>query len=125
MPLNDDQPTSRWFGAHRLRFTEDFIPRANQLRRDSKRCRSHFQCVNATRPARRDSLQRKISSATVAAGSTLPEWLPNSALFSYLSRRVLVADPNEIATMYNVTLIPGDGVGPEIAQATRKCVEAT
>ena len=27
--------------------------------------------------------------------------------------------------MHNVTLIPGDGVGPEIAAATRKCVEAT
>jgi isocitrate dehydrogenase (NAD+) len=27
--------------------------------------------------------------------------------------------------MYRVTLIPGDGVGPEIADATRKCVEAT
>lgn len=27
--------------------------------------------------------------------------------------------------MHNVTLIPGDGVGPEIAQATIKCVEAT
>jgi isocitrate dehydrogenase (NAD+) len=27
--------------------------------------------------------------------------------------------------MYRVTLIPGDGVGPEIAEATRKCVDAT
>jgi isocitrate dehydrogenase (NAD+) len=27
--------------------------------------------------------------------------------------------------MYSVTLIPGDGVGPEIAEATRKCVDAT
>jgi len=27
--------------------------------------------------------------------------------------------------MYNVTLIPGDGVGPEIAAATQKCLEAT
>src|SRR4051812_41579187 len=27
--------------------------------------------------------------------------------------------------MHNVTLIPGDGVGPEIAQATCRCVEAT
>ncbi|HEY2250319.1 MAG TPA: isocitrate/isopropylmalate family dehydrogenase, partial [Planctomycetaceae bacterium] len=27
--------------------------------------------------------------------------------------------------MYNVTLIPGDGVGPEIAAATRKCIDAT
>ncbi len=27
--------------------------------------------------------------------------------------------------MYKVTLLPGDGVGPEIAEATRKCVEAT
>lgn len=27
--------------------------------------------------------------------------------------------------MYNVTLIPGDGVGPEIAAATQKCIEAT
>jgi len=27
--------------------------------------------------------------------------------------------------MYDVTLIPGDGVGPEIAEATRKCVDAT
>jgi isocitrate dehydrogenase (NAD+) len=27
--------------------------------------------------------------------------------------------------MYRVTLIPGDGVGPEIAEATRRCVDAT
>ncbi|QDU78890.1 Isocitrate dehydrogenase [NADP] [Polystyrenella longa] len=27
--------------------------------------------------------------------------------------------------MYKVTLIPGDGVGPEIAEATRKCIDAT
>ncbi|HEY3965610.1 MAG TPA: isocitrate/isopropylmalate family dehydrogenase [Planctomycetaceae bacterium] len=27
--------------------------------------------------------------------------------------------------MYYVTLIPGDGVGPEIAEATRKCIDAT
>jgi isocitrate dehydrogenase (NAD+) len=27
--------------------------------------------------------------------------------------------------MHKVTLIPGDGVGPEITQATRKCVDAT
>lgn len=27
--------------------------------------------------------------------------------------------------MYNVTLIPGDGTGPEIVEATRKCIEAT
>ena len=27
--------------------------------------------------------------------------------------------------MYNVTLIPGDGTGPELAEATRKCVDAT
>ena len=27
--------------------------------------------------------------------------------------------------MYHVTLIPGDGVGPEIAEATRRCVDAT
>jgi len=27
--------------------------------------------------------------------------------------------------MYNVTLLPGDGTGPEIVEATRKCVEAT
>ena len=27
--------------------------------------------------------------------------------------------------MYKVTLLPGDGVGPEIAEATRRCVEAT
>ena len=27
--------------------------------------------------------------------------------------------------MHNVTLIPGDGVGPEIAEATRRCVAAT
>jgi isocitrate dehydrogenase (NAD+) len=26
---------------------------------------------------------------------------------------------------YNVTLIPGDGTGPELAEATRKCVDAT
>src|SRR5262249_7005948 len=29
------------------------------------------------------------------------------------------------APMYSVTLIPGDGVGPEIAEATRKCIDAT
>ncbi|RJQ41725.1 MAG: isocitrate/isopropylmalate dehydrogenase family protein [Nitrospiraceae bacterium] len=27
--------------------------------------------------------------------------------------------------MYNITLIPGDGVGPEIAEATRRVIEAT
>ncbi|MEZ6056052.1 MAG: isocitrate/isopropylmalate dehydrogenase family protein [Planctomycetaceae bacterium] len=27
--------------------------------------------------------------------------------------------------MYNVTLVPGDGTGPEIVEATRKCLEAT
>jgi len=27
--------------------------------------------------------------------------------------------------MYKITLIPGDGVGPEIAEATRKCLDAT
>lgn len=27
--------------------------------------------------------------------------------------------------MYNVTLIPGDGVGPELTEATKKCLEAT
>lgn len=27
--------------------------------------------------------------------------------------------------MYNVTLLPGDGIGPEIAEATKKCIEAT
>ena len=27
--------------------------------------------------------------------------------------------------MYKVTLIPGDGVGPELAEATRKCIDAT
>ena len=27
--------------------------------------------------------------------------------------------------MYNVTLIPGDGTGPEIVEATKKCVDAT
>jgi isocitrate/isopropylmalate dehydrogenase len=27
--------------------------------------------------------------------------------------------------MHKVTLIPGDGVGPELAEATRKCVDAT
>lgn len=27
--------------------------------------------------------------------------------------------------MHKVTLIPGDGVGPELAQATRKCIDAT
>ena len=26
---------------------------------------------------------------------------------------------------YNVTLIPGDGIGPEISEATRRCLEAT
>jgi len=27
--------------------------------------------------------------------------------------------------MYKITLIPGDGVGPELAEATRKCIDAT
>ena len=27
--------------------------------------------------------------------------------------------------MYNVTLIPGDGIGPEVADATRRVVDAT
>ncbi|MBA3070688.1 MAG: isocitrate/isopropylmalate dehydrogenase family protein, partial [Nitrospirae bacterium] len=27
--------------------------------------------------------------------------------------------------MYTITLIPGDGVGPEIAEATRRVIEAT
>ena len=27
--------------------------------------------------------------------------------------------------MYKVTLIPGDGVGPELAEVTRKCIDAT
>jgi len=27
--------------------------------------------------------------------------------------------------MYNVTLIPGDGIGPEVAEAARRCVDAT
>ena len=27
--------------------------------------------------------------------------------------------------MVNVTLITGDGIGPEIAEATRRCVDAT
>jgi len=27
--------------------------------------------------------------------------------------------------MYNVTLIPGDGIGPEVADAARRCVDAT
>ena len=27
--------------------------------------------------------------------------------------------------MTNVTLVTGDGIGPEIAQATRRCVDAT
>lgn len=27
--------------------------------------------------------------------------------------------------MYHVTLLPGDGVGPEIAEATRRCIDAT
>ncbi|REK24149.1 MAG: isocitrate/isopropylmalate dehydrogenase family protein [Planctomycetota bacterium] len=27
--------------------------------------------------------------------------------------------------MYNVTLIPGDGTGPEIVEATKKCIDAT
>ncbi|VAX40888.1 Isocitrate dehydrogenase [NAD] [hydrothermal vent metagenome] len=27
--------------------------------------------------------------------------------------------------MYKVTLIPGDGVGPELAEATKKCIDAT
>ena len=27
--------------------------------------------------------------------------------------------------MYTITLIPGDGVGPEISEATRRVIEAT
>ncbi len=27
--------------------------------------------------------------------------------------------------MVNVTLITGDGIGPEIAEATRRCIDAT
>ncbi|MCK4802397.1 isocitrate/isopropylmalate dehydrogenase family protein, partial [bacterium] len=27
--------------------------------------------------------------------------------------------------MYKITLIPGDGVGPEVVDAARKCIEAT
>jgi len=27
--------------------------------------------------------------------------------------------------LYKITLIPGDGVGPEITEATRRCIEAT
>ena len=27
--------------------------------------------------------------------------------------------------VYNVTLIPGDGVGPELTEATRRVIEAT
>jgi len=27
--------------------------------------------------------------------------------------------------MYTVTLIPGDGIGPEISQATRRVLDAT
>ena len=26
---------------------------------------------------------------------------------------------------YNITLIPGDGIGPEVVEAARRCVEAT
>lgn len=26
---------------------------------------------------------------------------------------------------YNITLIPGDGTGPEIVEAARRCIEAT
>lgn len=37
---------------------------------------------------------------------------------------VLFDRESQQSTMHNVTLIPGDGVGPEIAEATRKCVEA-
>jgi len=32
---------------------------------------------------------------------------------------------NRGAIMYRVTLIPGDGVGPEVVEAARKCIEAT
>ena len=27
--------------------------------------------------------------------------------------------------MHNVTLIPGDGTGPELAEAARRCIDAT
>jgi len=27
--------------------------------------------------------------------------------------------------MYNITLIPGDGTGPEISEATKRVIEAT
>ncbi|MFA6432109.1 MAG: isocitrate/isopropylmalate family dehydrogenase, partial [Candidatus Margulisiibacteriota bacterium] len=26
---------------------------------------------------------------------------------------------------YNITLIPGDGIGPEVSNAARRCVDAT
>ena len=30
-----------------------------------------------------------------------------------------------MATTHNITLIPGDGTGPEIVEATRRAIEAT
>jgi isocitrate dehydrogenase (NAD+) len=66
-----------------------------------------------------------------------------SASFSGASAAALVGQPVVLRTpdrapaptrrdeheeqiaMYKVTLIPGDGVGPEIAEATRKCIDAT
>ena len=27
--------------------------------------------------------------------------------------------------LYNITLISGDGIGPEIAEAAKRCIEAT
>lgn len=38
---------------------------------------------------------------------------------------VLLTQIGVFKTMTNVTLVNGDGIGPEIAQATKKCVDAT
>ena len=37
----------------------------------------------------------------------------------------ILPSSSRLATMYHVTLIPGDGVGPEIAEATRLCIDGT
>ena len=41
------------------------------------------------------------------------------------SNGCLIPPLTDETAMYNVTLIPGDGTGPEIAEATRKCIDAT
>jgi isocitrate dehydrogenase (NAD+) len=47
-------------------------------------------------------------------------------VFSDPRDRVMIGDFELIVVkMYKVTLIPGDGIGPEVIDAARKCIEAT